>query len=247
MPVGACAGARQCLGFYRAVVHFSLLVMRALGEPAVLKSAAVAAICTTVACYPRLSQATQLHYPTWYLEALVLLGGMVLWAFVFAWHTKYSHRPVFTLQVSAGDWLTATALGIVCSVSLYLWLDPVLRARAPLDYPADTNQWVAMTLFNLGFSQLFLIFAPFAWLLRLFQRIQSGVLLTVFFGLFVFAIKNHNSPTPFASGLLLGLVAFRVLAGLLAVYFFLRGGVLLVWWWVLLLQCRNLFSLAFHA
>jgi hypothetical protein len=43
--------------------------------------------------------------------------------------------------------------------------------------------------------------------------------------------------------LFLGLLVFRIIAGFLSVYFFLRGGILLVWWWTLLLQSRHLFTL----
>jgi len=218
--------------------------MRALGQPEVIKSATLAALFTSVACYPRLALATQLRYPTWYMEALVFLGCTVLWAFVFAWHTKYSRRPVFTLKVAPGPWTLATGLGILTAVLLQLLLDPALRIRTPEDYPANVTQWVAMMLFSLGFTQLFLVFAPFAWLLRLFQRTEPAVLLTVLFGLFVFTVKNRGAPEPIPPQMLVGLLVFRVAAGFLSVYFFLRGGVLLVWWWALLIHSRHLFRLA---
>jgi len=59
----------------------------------------------------------------------------------------------------------------------------------------------------------------------------------------VLAVKNHASPTPMSSALLLGLLISRLALGALSVYFFLRGGVLLVWWWGLLLQSRHLWRL----
>jgi hypothetical protein len=217
--------------------------VRALGQPEVIKSAAVAALCTSVACYPRLLQAPQLRYPTWYLEALVFLGGTVLWAFVFAWHTKYSHRPIFMLKIAPGPWTLATLAGIVTAVLLRFFLDPSLRLRTPEDYPADVQQWVATMLFSLGFTQLFLVFATFAWLLRLFQRVEPAMVLTVLFGLFVFAVKNRAAPVPIPPLMLVGLLVFRVVAGFLSVYLFLRGGVLLVWWWALLIHSRHLFHL----
>ena len=219
--------------------------MRALGQPEVIKSAALAALFTSVASYPRLSMAPQLHYPIWYMEALVFLGGTVLWAFVFAWHTQYSGRPVFNLNLAPGPWFLATALGIVMAVLLQLLLDPALRVRTPEDYPTNVSQWVGMTLFSLGFTQLFLVFAPFAWLLRLFQRVEPAVVLTVLFGLFVFWIKNRTAATPIPPLMLVGLLSFRVVGGFLSVYFFLRGGVLLVWWWALLIHFRHLFWLVF--
>jgi hypothetical protein len=218
--------------------------MRALGQPEVIKSAAVAALCTSVACYPRLAQAPQLHYPTWYMEALVFLGGTVLWAFVFAWHTKYSGRLVFNLNLAPRPWMLATALGVLTAIVLNLLLDPALRVRTPEDYPLNVQEWAATMLFSLGFTQLFLVFAPFAWLLRLFQRVEPAVVLTVLFGLFVFAVKNRAAPAPIPPPMLVGLLVFRVAAEFLSVYFYLRGGVLLVWWWALLIHSRHLFHLA---
>ena len=221
--------------------------MRALGQPEVIKTAATAALCTSVACYPRLALAPQLHYPIWYLEALVFLGSTVLWAFVFAWHTKYTARPVFMFTLPRGPWILATTLGIVTAVLLQLFLDPALRIRTPEDYPVNVPQWMAVTLFSLGFTQLFLVFAPFAWLLRLFRRVDAAVVLTVLFGLFVFAFKNRAAPTAIPPLMLVELLVFRVAAGFLSVYFFLRGGVLLVWWWALLIHGRHLIHLAFGA
>ncbi len=219
--------------------------MRALGQPEVIKSAALAALFTSVACCPRLTLAPQLHYPTWYMESLVFLGGTVLWAFVFAWHTKYSGHPVFNLNLAPRPWSLATVLGIVMAVLLQLLLDPALRVRTPEDYPTNVTEWVAMTLFSLGFTQLFLVFAPFAWLLRLFRRVDVATVLTVLFGLFVFAVKNRAAPIPIPPLMLVGLLTFRVVGGFLSVYFFLRGGVLLVWWWTMLIHLRHLFHLEF--
>jgi hypothetical protein len=98
-------------------------------------------------------------------------------------------------------------------------------------------------LFNLGFVQLFLIFAPFAWLLRLFQRKDAAILLTVVFGVFVLLVRNHMVKTPAPNGLLLESVAVRIGAGLCSVYLFLRGGVLVVCWFSLLIQGRLLLEM----
>jgi hypothetical protein len=216
--------------------------VRDLGKPEVLRAAVLAALATAVVCYPRLATATNLHYTTWYLESLLFLGGIVLWAFVFAWHTRYSGRPVFTLKIGLWPLAVATTTGILAA-ALLLRGDPALRARTPTDYPTNFPQWVAMTLFSLAFTQLFLVFAPFAWLIRLFRRKETAWLMTVLFGLFVLGVKNRAPATPMPPMLFLGLLLFRILAGFLSVYFFLRGGVLLVWWWTLLLQSRHLFTL----
>ncbi|HWI56642.1 MAG TPA: hypothetical protein VNZ22_05415 [Bacillota bacterium] len=217
--------------------------MRALGQPKVLKSAALAALFTAALCYPRLALAPQRLLPVWYLEAVLLLGGTFLWGFVFAWHTRYTARPVFVWKPEPVLFGWVTCLGIVGTLLLYLFLDPALRGKIPEDYPRTGQQWLATTLFSLAFTQLFVVFAPYAWLVRLFQRPVLAGLLTVVFGVVVLGIKHHSSPVPVSSWLLSGLLVTRVVAGLLSVYFFLRGGVVLVWWWGLLLQSRHLLQL----
>lgn len=205
-----------------------------------LRSAAVAAAGTALVCYPRLAHAPALPYPLWYLEALLFLGGIVLWAFVFAWHTQYTHRPVFMQDIPPRTWAAATVAGLSVALLLYFFQDPVLRGFAPDDYPATVEDWLAMTLFSLAFSQLFLVFAPFAWLMRLFRREWWAAALTVLFGAFVLVLKNYRSPAPFSVALLLDVLLVRIVLGSFSVYFFLRGGLVLVWWWGLLLQSRHL-------
>jgi hypothetical protein len=105
------------------------------------------------------------------------------------------------------------------------------------------EQWLAMTLFSLGLKQLFVVFAPFSWLIRLFGRKEPAFILTVVFGLAVVVIREYRSSSPLlAEPFFLGLLAIRGAAQALSVYLYLRGGVLLVWWWELLLQSRHLLN-----
>jgi hypothetical protein len=216
--------------------------MRSLAQPEVLKSAGTAAVLSSLACLPRLWLWPHRRYDLWYLEATMFLGSTVLWAFVFAWHTKYTQRPVFALKPGLAPFLLATLCGVAAAIFLHLWLDPSLRLRTPEDYPREIAQWIALVLFSLAFNQLFLVFAPFAWAMRLFRSTRMAALLTVLFGVFVLVLKNRSSPTPMPSALLPGLLVVRVVVGALSVYFFLRGGVLLAWWWGLLLQTRHLWK-----
>jgi len=216
--------------------------MRTLAEPAVLKSAVFAAGLMSIACYPRLAIAVELRYPVWYLEALLFLGGIVLWAFTFAWYPKYTNRPLFTLRAGWRLWTLATIAGIGGAVLLHYFIDPALQATTPSEFPPTLLDWIARVLFSLSFTQLLLIFSPFAWLLRLFQRATPAVVLTVLFGLAVLAIKNQRGP-PMPGGLLMGLIIFRVAASWLSSFLFLRGGVVPVWWCALILQSRHLFEL----
>jgi hypothetical protein len=218
--------------------------MRSLAKPEVLESAALAGLLTAVVCYPRLYLATKLNYPVWYLEAMLFLGSIVLWAFVFAWHTQYSGRPVLTLNVSKKAFAWATGTGLAAALVLRFWFDPMLRARTPEDYPLTVEQWAAMTLFSLAFTQLFLVFAPFAWTLRLVKRELPAIILTVVFGLYVLLVKIYGSPQPPSLQLWVVLVVIRIVVGLASVLFFLRGGLILIWWWSFLLQSRHLLALA---
>jgi hypothetical protein len=218
--------------------------MRNLAQPRVLKLAGIASLVTALACYPRLSLWLNRPASIWYLEAVIFFCGIVLWGFVFAWHTRYTHRPVFTLKLEYTPFITATLAGIAVATTFHLLLDPALRLKMPADYPANLGQWLAMALFSLAFNQLFLVFAPFAWLLRLFQNRRVAAVLTVLFGAFVLTIKSQSSTTPIPSLLFAMLLAVRIGMGFLSVSFYLRGGVLLSWWWTLLVEARNLLNVA---
>ena len=218
--------------------------MHSFLQPRTLKLAGIAALATVFACYPRLSLWSNHPAPVWYLETLVFFGGIILWGFVFAWHTPYTSRPVFPRKLESGPFILATLTGILIAIVFHLFLDPSLRPKMPEDYPADLKQWIAMTLFSLAFSQMFLVFAPFAWLIRLFQDQRVATGLTVLFGVVLLMIKTGSSPTPIPYPLFAALLAVRIVVGFLTVSFYLRGGVPLAWWWGLLLEARHLLDLA---
>ena len=218
--------------------------MRHLAQPRVLKLAGIASLVTALACYPRLSLWLNRAAPIWYLEAVIFFCGIILWGFVFAWHTQYTHRPVFILKLEYAPFITVTLAGIAVATAFHLFLDPVLRLKMPADFPADLKQWLAMALFSVAFNQLFFIFAPFAWLMRLFQNRRTATVLTVLFGAFVLTIKYRSATTPIPSLLFAALLAVRIGMGFLSVSFYLRGGVLLSWWWTLLVEARNLLAVA---
>ena len=221
--------------------------MRNLAQPRVLILATIAALATTLACYHRLSFWLNRPASVWYLEAVMFLCSIILWSFVFAWHTQYAHRPVFTLKIDPRLFAIVTVAGIVVAMAFHLFLDPSLRLKTPEEYPADVKQWLAMALFSLAFNQLFFVFAPFAWLIRLFQNRRMAICLTVLFGVIVLAIKYQSSTIPIPSLLLAALLAVRIGMGFLSVSFYVRGGVLLSWWWTLLIEARNLLDVAGHS
>jgi hypothetical protein len=184
--------------------------------------------------------------PVWLLTAAIFLCGLVLWSFVFAWHTQYTRLPVFVLKVEPRLFTAVTLAGIAVATVYHLFLDPSLRLNTPEEYPANVEQWLALVLFSLGFNQLFFVFAPFAWLMRLFQNRRAATLLTVLFGAAVLAFKMHSAPEPISSALFAAALAGRVAMGFLAVSFYLRGGILMSWWWAFLIEARHLPDLAGH-
>ncbi len=221
--------------------------MRNLAQPQVLKSATLAALVTALASLPRVSQWPQRPYMTWYMETMIFLGCLVLWGFVFAWHTAYSGRPIFTFKSGAVPFALATLLGVFVAITLRRFLDPSLRLATPQDFPATVGQWLTMTMFGLAFTQLFLLFAPLAWALRIFQNRVFAIAFTILFSVFVVVFKADKSTTPMPNSLLLALVLVRLVEGLLSVWFYWRGGVILACWWSLLLRARLLIDLAASA
>ncbi len=220
--------------------------MRSFTQPRVLKLAGLAALASALAGYPRMSLWPNRPAPIWYLEPMLFLCAIVLWGFVFAWHTQYTNRPVFVFKLEPGPFIAVTLVGIIAAVVFYRFLDPSLRPQIPEEYPADLKEWFASVLFSLFFSQLFLLFAPFAWLMRLFQNRWVATSLTVLFGACVLAMKIRSLPMPVPPLLLVALLASRIVTGFLAVWFYLRGGVLLIWWWTVLFEARNLLDLGGH-
>lgn len=217
--------------------------MRDLADPEVLKKSIAAAAVSALACLPRLYAWQTRKYPVWYLESVLFLGAIVFWAFVFGWHTKYSHQPLFTLRPDRVAFGAATATGVIGAVTQFYFVDPALKARTPEEFPTDWGQWVAMLLFALTFVDLFVLFAPFDWLLRLTHSIRLATGLTIAFGIFVLWLKQRTTHEPLPASFLAMLLCSRALAGLLSVFFYLRGGVLLVWWCHLLIHSRHIWHL----
>ena len=174
---------------------------------------------------------------------MLFLGTIVLWGFVFAWHDRYSGSPVFVLKPRLTPFVSATLAGFLCAVVLHQFIDPPFRRLAPAEFPADMQQWMAMTLFTLALSQLLFVFAPVDWLLRLFRNRFIATVLTVLFGILVFALKVNQSRIAYPFALQSALVVMRGISGWLGVYFYLRGGVLLVWWLGFLIEARHLLDL----
>lgn len=214
--------------------------MRHLLQPRVLNQAAMAASVSALACYPRLLLWLHRPGPIWYLEATIFVCCIMLWGFVFAWHELYTHRPVFIFKLDLMPLLVATLTGLGTAVAFHLWLDPPLRAQFPEEYPHDLRHWLAAIPFVLAFNQLFLIFAPFDWLMRLAGNRWVAASLTGLWVTVLLLLKIHKLSAAIDTPLLAVLLAGRAVAGFLIVWLYCRGGVLLVCWWALLLESRHL-------
>jgi len=215
--------------------------MRHLAQPKTLMMAIIAALASALACYPRLALWLNRPAELWYLETMIFLCCIVLWGFVFAWHTRYSGRPVFNLRPEVKLFAIVTLVGILFSIAFHFLIDPALREKVPDEFPIDLKHWFADLLFALSLNQLFLLFAPFAWLLRLFKNQRIAAALTIAFGVFIIALKLQS--TPISSLLCMTILLGKLITGIFAVVIYLRGGVLLVWWWTLLFEARHLLDL----
>jgi hypothetical protein len=179
-----------------------------------------------------------------FLWFILLWAMFVLWSFVFAWHFQYAHRPAIRLNVQPRVWCAAALCGVAFAVIAHFCVDPQLRLVTPKDYPSSLSDWLAMSLFALGFEPLFFCFAPFAFFIRLLQRQELALVLTVLWGIFILALRLGSSANLPPIWVVAELMLLRVLAGFVSVYFYLKGGALVVWWMVLLVQLRYLADLS---
>lgn len=217
--------------------------MRRLAEPNVVKFSLIAAALSTVFSLPRMVLWESRPWPVWRLEATVFLGGFVLWAFVFAWHTAYTGRPVFTKKIKPTVIVAATLGGVFLALSIHFFVDPTMRRVSPADFPGDVGNWVAATLFSLAFMQLFLLFAPFAWVMRLARNEEVATWMTVALGVLVLIMKIRASSVSIPLLLIAELLLLRITGTYLGVWFYTRGGIFVVWWLELLVEGRHLLDI----
>jgi hypothetical protein len=219
--------------------------MQSLVRQDTIWSAAIAAGISATVCYPRLVIWTDRPNALWFLATMLLLVSFILWSFVFAWYPQSVGRAVIQWRMGAGLWALA-GLGGGLGGALLLWtVDPVLREVRPGDYPATLPAWLWFTLFNLGFSQLFVCYAAVAFFLRLFRGLSIALGCTVLFGLLLLTLQIHTSSIEFEPAFVLRLYLLRALFGAVPALLFLRGGILPAVIWTLLLESRLLPRLIF--
>jgi hypothetical protein len=213
--------------------------MHSLVQPGVIRNAALAALITTAACWPRLACWEERPYSLGFALIVLAWAGFILWSFVFGWYSEYSGQPFLLIRTHPGVWGIATLCGVLGAAMLHWQIDPVLRPLAPRDYPENWPVLGAMTLFALALDQLFLCFAPMAFFLRLSRSPKVAASLTVLFGLALLYLKARALPGDFSAFFVFELFAWRAIVGFLSVYFLLKGGALVTLWWILLLQIRH--------
>jgi len=217
--------------------------VRSLLQPRVLKSAGIAALITSLVCFPRLALWSDPPHQLWFLSLTLAWASFILWSFVFGWLTQNALRPILAVKATSALWSVATLAGIAGAVMLRLFIDSVLQPLVPGDYPDTYGTWLAMTLFTLAFDQLFLCFAPFAFFVRLLQNQRAAAGLTVLFGVVLLGLRIQSLASLVSPFFIAELFVWRTAAGFLTLYFYLKGGALPAWWWVLLLQLRHLIAL----
>jgi hypothetical protein len=230
----------EALTFLRVDTRDRFHAMDSLVRKDTMRSAAIAAAVSTLICYPRLALWTERPNALWFLGTMLLLVSFILWSFVFAWYPRQLGRPVIQSQNTIRTWVLASTGGILGGLLLLIAVDPTLRNARPADYPTSLPTWTFATLFNLGFSQLFLCYAPMAFFLRLFRQPTAAVGLTVLFGLGLLAAQLDAVHIELHPRFVLRLYVLLVLFGGIAALLFLRGGLLPAATWTLLLECRLL-------
>jgi hypothetical protein len=214
--------------------------VRSLLKLTTMRDAGIAAVVTAGACYPRLFLWMNRPELAAFLVSILLMSAFLLWSFVLAWHREGTGKRVFGLPRSPWPWVAATLAGACAAALLYFFLDPITRQIHPAQFPKDLQGWAAHLLFALGFEQLFVCFAPFAFFIRLSRRLDVSCVLTVLFGIFIVWLQISDKGA--SAVLMLALLASRAFSASLTLYFYLRGGVWLVLWWVLLLNARHLWK-----
>jgi hypothetical protein len=215
--------------------------VRALLEPRVCRTAALASAVSAAACLPRLWLWETRPEPLWFLGLVLWWGAFILWSFVVAWYPRYTGRGLWALPTGGRVWGIATGCGLLASGVLDQLVDPILRPVAPLEYPATGAAWAATVLFNLSFTQLFLVIAPYAVFMRLArdERWASG--LTVLVGVLVVMRKTGMYLDQLGGFELAVVYLWRIAASLATVWLFRAGGLWVALWFVFLLQTRHLF------
>ncbi len=213
--------------------------MRDLAQPDVVKKACIATALSCLACLPRLHLWENRQWPVWYLAAVLLTTGFVLWAFVFAWHSRLTGKQPFTPSTDPNHWLAATVFTGANALIAYFIFDPKLRTIAPAEFPKDINAWLADTLVSVSLGRLFLVFAPVAFFGRLIpNHLTAVVVLTACFNGFISVLRATQLELP--TDLVLLTLPVRLGASAIGVLFYLRGGAWTIFWMTLLMQLRHL-------
>lgn len=217
--------------------------MHDLARTPVVTRAAAAAAVSALAAYPRVVLWFDRPRDVCFLETALLGCAFFLWGAVFAWHEKYSGRPVAGTASRIAPWAAATACGLAGAALLAAFLDPVMRPLTPEVYPTTLQAWVAMTFFTAAFAQLCLCFAPLAFALRLSPSPAHAAVAAVVWALAVTVLKFHGLPQPVAPLTAVAVLAARGVAAGLCLRFYWEGGLPLALWWTLLLELRHLAAL----
>lgn len=217
--------------------------MRDLAQTPVVAKAAGAAALTAAACYPRLALWFERPRDLGFLETALVGSAFFLWAAVFAWHERYSGRPVADVPFRPSRWAAGTLLGLGGAAFMVLVLDPVLRPLTPEVYPTTGQAWAAQAFFTVAFVPLCVCFAPLAFALRLLPTPANALVAAVVWALAVTVLKFFGLPQAVPPLTAVAVLAARGVAASVCLWLYWEGGLALALWWTLLLELRHLASL----
>ena len=221
--------------------------MDRLTAPANLRRATLAAGGTTLAALPELARWTTSPYPLWFSASVAALTSAVMWGFVLAWEGDLLGRRPLAWPRQPQLWLTATIVGLLAAAYRTALVDPRLVADGLAQRPTSLAGWASAGLFQLGFMQLFLVFAPVAVCARLFARREAGPVAVVLLGLYVCSRLLDRAQGAHATSLTALIVLGRAVGDGATAWVYQRGGLWPAWWLALLVHSRHLAYLLGHS
>jgi len=214
--------------------------MRRLADRDVMKKAGVAAVASGVLCLPRLMMWEDRVKAWWLMGAILVWAMFFLWLFVFAWHEHHGGGKVVRWKVEGRIWLVVVVASVLWGVFLAAFVDPSLKAWNPKEFPTDGLDVLARVAFAVSLESLFLLFAPFALMIRLTGKVGAAYGLTLVFVMLVAGLKMISLEYQLSAGWMLALFAMRLLGSGVLLLLYLRKGVLPVWVAGFLIGIRNL-------
>ena len=217
--------------------------LRRLSNRQVMKQSVVAALGVGLFCLPRIVFWED-RPDFWLLMWGILVWCLFfLWLFVFAWHELYGENRIFQWKVAPKILLPVVAISLVWSLILATCCDPVLRELNPKEYPDSELDTVVRTFFTVSLESLFLLFAPFAILLRLSKSVKAAYCLTLVLALLTAGMKMNSLANQLPLPWMGALFGIRLVGSGLLLWLYVKKGAPIVWLASLIIGLRHLWHM----